>query len=610
MQILNLQQSSGAVSGAQIEEPTQVPNGTSESFSVSRNFQTYVDSTQRTEGGANLSATLFEGQTDYGLGEILTEAIVSNTHIVDEAPQLHPDVSPDISSSPLDVLEKVVLGTDLVSAQFSTSKGETKTTNAKRPEAPYKETVGVKDGTQSESVESGDLSTGSIVPLVVAHPMIIAPPLVTLSKVVTDIASKQNQLPDNMIAPSIDFGIKSNVDISSELNLPASSLPVAFGADGVALAENQATLGKPDIVIAPTPDAKNLDVVRLVGAGLVENTNTRAQSQGYAASALGVQRGHLALPVSESVKGTTQQIVSEAMVLSAMVIPAGRYSDNGLTESRIDASQNISLPGQTSMAPKTMSIQASRNEQQSLSQSNVEDQLVVSKDTQVDSPVAPVTTTPHSGTSVDTNSTPTISERSMAPYSGVFEGNVQPFEVDSSMKTQSLETVPLYGGGAGISTQLDQISQSDQLTQSTRVELPARLAAQIADVARQLPDGPIEISLSPEELGKVRLTFQISEAGVMNVVVAAERPDTLEFMRRNLDSLLAEFSDLGYEGASFQFQQDSQNASQDNTDRSEKFGSGESENGAEITKAAEKVAQPSHLARLNLDGPTGLDLKM
>jgi hypothetical protein len=614
MQILNLQQSSCAVSGAQIEEPTQAPIETSESVSVPRNFQSYIDSTQSIEGGAHLDASLFESQIEYGLGEVLTEALISNTHIFVETPQAHPEVSHDISdinSNSLNVLDEVVFGANLRSNQFSTSKEGVKISNAMHPEVLHKGTVSVRDGAQSESSECNDLSIDSMVPLMVTHPMIIEAPLVALSKTVTDTDIKQNQLLDDMMAPSISFGIKSNVDILSELKLSASSLPVAFGTDSVALGETQALLGTPDTIIAPTPDAKNLDVVHLVGAGLVENTDACAQSQGYGVPTLDVQQGHRTLPISESVNGITQQNVSGAVAPTAMVVPAGGYSDNGPTEPRIDVPQNIP-PAQTSTAPQTMSIQASRNEQQSLSQSNIEDQRVVSKDTQVDSPVGPPTTTPHSGTSVDINSTPTMAERSATPYSGVFEGNVQPFGVEGGMKSQSLETVPLYGGVAGISAQLDQISQSDQLIQNTRAELPARLAAQIADVARQLPAGPIEISLSPEELGKVRLTFQVSETGVMNVVVAAERPDTLEFMRRNFDSLLAEFSDLGYEGASFQFQQDSQNPPQGNTDRSEKIGSGESENGAEITKAAEaeREAQHSHLARLNLDGPTGLDLKM
>lgn len=98
-----------------------------------------------------------------------------------------------------------------------------------------------------------------------------------------------------------------------------------------------------------------------------------------------------------------------------------------------------------------------------------------------------------------------------------------------------------------------------------RTELPTRVAMQIADVARQLPDRPVEITLTPEELGKVRLSFHLSENGAMNVVVSAERTDTLELLRRNIDSLASEFHDLGYSESGFSFEsfgQDSQNHEQ------------------------------------------------
>lgn len=80
-----------------------------------------------------------------------------------------------------------------------------------------------------------------------------------------------------------------------------------------------------------------------------------------------------------------------------------------------------------------------------------------------------------------------------------------------------------------------------------------------ADIARQLTsalpgatDGPVEISLNPEELGKVRLAMRTQDDAI-TVSVQAERPETLDLMRRNIDSLAREFREMGYAQISFDF---------------------------------------------------------
>ncbi|MEM5476679.1 flagellar hook-length control protein FliK [Pacificibacter sp. AS14] len=214
------------------------------------------------------------------------------------------------------------------------------------------------------------------------------------------------------------------------------------------------------------------------------------------------------------------------------------------------------------------------------------------------------------GTAFQSPSASFAIERHAAFYSGLTENAAIQAVADGGSQLQDIEIKSFYGGTDGVLSQLDQLSQTDPLTQTSRVELPARLAAQIADVARQLPDGPIEISLSPEELGKVKLTFQVSENGAMNVVVAAERAETLELMRRNVDSLLAEFSDLGYEGSSFQFQQDDQGASGDQSDQSEPKDSNGTFGSADRVQASHSDTNRSSPVRLHLDGTSGMDLRL
>lgn len=84
---------------------------------------------------------------------------------------------------------------------------------------------------------------------------------------------------------------------------------------------------------------------------------------------------------------------------------------------------------------------------------------------------------------------------------------------------------------------------------------PLRITlAQIADVVRQQPDRPVELTLSPEELGRLRMSFQ-SEGSAMHVTLSFERPDTLDLMRRHIDQLAQDLRAFGMSEVTFSFQQ-------------------------------------------------------
>jgi len=88
-------------------------------------------------------------------------------------------------------------------------------------------------------------------------------------------------------------------------------------------------------------------------------------------------------------------------------------------------------------------------------------------------------------------------------------------------------------------------------------DIPRQIALRIAQMAEGGPGparGTVEISLSPEELGRVRLRLHPSEAG-LSVTVTADRPETLDLLRRNIDMLAREFLGIGYDGAQFDFAQ-------------------------------------------------------
>ena len=88
---------------------------------------------------------------------------------------------------------------------------------------------------------------------------------------------------------------------------------------------------------------------------------------------------------------------------------------------------------------------------------------------------------------------------------------------------------------------------------AARAEAPPRApAAQLASALAVAPAGRAEILLDPEELGRVRLTLVTSPEGV-SVAVLAERPETLDLLRRGADGLADEFRALGFREIGFSF---------------------------------------------------------
>ena len=128
---------------------------------------------------------------------------------------------------------------------------------------------------------------------------------------------------------------------------------------------------------------------------------------------------------------------------------------------------------------------------------------------------------------------------------------------------------------------------------------PHQIARQIAEALPPMPDSPVEVSLSPEELGRVRLTLQTVDGG-LSVVVQAERAETLDLMRRNIDSLARDFREMGYSNISFEFGSErGQNRSpspQGNTQTSD-----EPEPASRFNTATSALQPPEPMAKGGLD---------
>ncbi len=80
----------------------------------------------------------------------------------------------------------------------------------------------------------------------------------------------------------------------------------------------------------------------------------------------------------------------------------------------------------------------------------------------------------------------------------------------------------------------------------------AQLSAQLLPLAQSAQSGPVELVLSPAELGQLR--FEIQHRGdQVQIVLSAERPETLDLLRRNSEQLLADLRNAGFAGASLAF---------------------------------------------------------
>jgi len=87
-----------------------------------------------------------------------------------------------------------------------------------------------------------------------------------------------------------------------------------------------------------------------------------------------------------------------------------------------------------------------------------------------------------------------------------------------------------------------------------RAELARHVSAQLAEVMQRGGSRPVELHLNPVELGRVKMSVKTIEGAVI-VQVVADRPETLELMRRHADLLAEDFRAIGYGKAEFSFAQ-------------------------------------------------------
>ncbi len=114
----------------------------------------------------------------------------------------------------------------------------------------------------------------------------------------------------------------------------------------------------------------------------------------------------------------------------------------------------------------------------------------------------------------------------------------------------------------GMSQSSEQIRTANTATvQSlTKADLPSHIPRQLADLVSNSNGKSVEIALSPEELGRVKMSITQAENGVI-VNIFAERPDTLDLLRRHIDQLNQELKLLGYQSPEFSFSNEGEGSS-------------------------------------------------
>ncbi|WP_136443287.1 flagellar hook-length control protein FliK [Pacificoceanicola onchidii] len=139
----------------------------------------------------------------------------------------------------------------------------------------------------------------------------------------------------------------------------------------------------------------------------------------------------------------------------------------------------------------------------------------------------------------------------------------QPVDRSADLARQTFETEEGFAPARVDDGRVMSAQGSQPLVSSQNVRPQnAVIMRQILDKMPKLSEGKIEIRLNPEELGRVRMQMISTDLG-LSVQVQADRPETLDLLRRNVDQLARELADVGYETAGFSFGDSSPQNEQD-----------------------------------------------
>ncbi len=131
---------------------------------------------------------------------------------------------------------------------------------------------------------------------------------------------------------------------------------------------------------------------------------------------------------------------------------------------------------------------------------------------------------------------------------------------------------------------------------ANRADMARHAAVQISSAVAGGGDR-VEIALNPEELGRVRMSIVTREDSII-LHLGADRPETLDLMRRHIDELSSAFREIGYGSVAFTFG--------DGSDGTGEGAGGHEPDEAEIRTIATPDAPPERPTR----PVSGLDMRI
>ena len=136
--------------------------------------------------------------------------------------------------------------------------------------------------------------------------------------------------------------------------------------------------------------------------------------------------------------------------------------------------------------------------------------------------------------------------------------------------------------------------QAAQVSYGAGAYMPPRPDAMIVSVSQS--SSALEVTLKPEELGRLSLKLETTPHGTL-VIVSADKIETQDLARRHVDMLEKQLLDMGMQDLSFAFSQEP--------------GGGQGNDDAGTFEHAEPEAQ-LFVAKTSLNGSptTGLDIKV
>lgn len=142
-----------------------------------------------------------------------------------------------------------------------------------------------------------------------------------------------------------------------------------------------------------------------------------------------------------------------------------------------------------------------------------------------------------------------------------------------------------------------------------RVETPRMIATQLAEAFAAKGERNMEVSLNPEELGRVKMRVSTSETGIV-MTIQTERPETGDLMRRHINELAEEFRKMGFQDISFEFSSgDSAFGGQAEQGLSDGSGSSAGILGTDTDMAITDEVADTQMKDLRL-GATGVDMRV